>query len=255
MTRFSRFLVLVPLCLLAMAAPCAAQSPDDIPAEAAEALKNGAQLKNCAIDCPPGMVAKTYEGGAPAFENCTEAYQYYVSNRYELILTLLLQYSTAYDSSFLKTCQEKMPDVLKGKEDIAQSIMNNAEAEISAIRPAMHALIGGVLSTYVPAHCRANKPAQDEVAALLDDWIEKSTTYYKTRMDEYQAGRGITQCMHFTSPTVARIYDVEFTGMPLLGVAAALGYGRAPESEEMKKAILDYKSAADAVLNKTAAVP
>ncbi len=255
MTRFPRLLLLVPLCLLAMAAPRPAAAWEDIPAEAAEALKNGGQRWTCGKDCPPGMVAKTYDGGAPAFENCTEAYQYYVSNRYELILTLLLQYGTAYDSAFLKTCREKMPEVLKGKDAIAQSIMQNAEAELAAIRPAMRTLIGGVLSTYVPAHCRSNKPAQDEVAVLLDDWIGKSSVYYKTRMDEYHEGRAMTQCVQFTDTTVARVYDVEFTGMPLLGITAALGYARAPESEEMKKAILDYKSAVDAALKKSPAAP
>lgn len=255
MTRFSRFLLLVPLCLLAMAAPRPAASWDDIPAAAAEALKKGGQRWSCGKDCPPGMVAKTYEGGAPAFENCTEAYQYYINNRYELILSMILQYSTAYDSDFLKICQTKMPDILKGKEDIAQSIMQNAEAELKAVGPVMHILMQDALSNYVPAHCRVNKPAQDEVATLFDEWLKKSTAYYKRRMEEYNTGRGMAECIQFTKDTPARIYDVEFTGMPLLGVAAALGYSRAPESEEMKKAVLDYKAAADSVLKKSAAAP
>lgn len=243
MARFASTILCAALCALTIAAP--ARAWEDMPAAAAEAIKRGATPWTCGTECPAGTIEQEYTG-LPAFKDCTEAYQYQIHYLYEPLLGILMHYAPAYGHDYLAACRARLPERFAGREILAMSIADHAERELAAVRPAMRRLIAGPLSQLVPAHCRANKPAQDEVAAQFDDWYAKAAAYHKEQL------MGITQephieCGHFNDATVARVYDVPFSEMPVLGLTAVQIVLQNRESLEARKIVLDYKDAVEAV--------
>ena len=246
MTGSLRALLLVPLCALALTAPHAARAWSEMPAEAQKIIDDGGTPATCTADCPPGMFKKTVQGGPPAFENCTDAYQYYIANGYELILTLFLQYAQAYAPDYLAACRAHTTKITDEALPAAERLAAQAQAETAALPAVMRALVAGRVAALVPAYCRTNKPAQDEAAAAFDDWVARTAAYYRDEIAGYMAGDNI-ECGQFVDTRAARIYETDFTGTPVLGLAATLAYTRHPQAEELKKAILDYKSAQDSL--------
>ena len=247
MTQRLRPLLLSALCA-ALLAPAPVSAWSEFPAEGQAIVDNGGMAATCTADCPPGMVKKTVNGGPPAFENCTDAYQYYIANGYELIMTLMLQYAQVYTTDYLAACTAQGERVPKSSLPAAQKIAAAAQGEMDAVPAIMRALIAGRIAALVPAHCRTNKPAQDEAAAAFDEWVVATAAHYKKDIAEYMTGATI-ECGQFVETRAANIYETDFTGTPLLGLTATLAYTRHPKEEELKKAVLDYKSAYDAHIN------
>jgi hypothetical protein len=246
MTDFIRPLLLSALCALILGAPVPARAWSEMPAEAQDIIDKGGRPADCTADCPAGMFKKTVPGGVPAFDNCTDAYQYYISNGYELILTLFLQYAQAYSSDYLAACRAQTTRISDDAFPAAQRLAAQAQAEAEALPAVMRALITGRIAALVPAHCRTNKPAQDEAAAAFDEWLATTTTYNRGEIAGYIKGGNI-ECGQFIDTRAARIYDTDFAGTPVLGLTATLAYTRHPTEEELKKAVLDYKSAHDSL--------
>jgi len=245
MIKTARSLLLLSLCALALAAPTAARAWSEMPAEAQKIIDEGGTAANCTSGCPDGMRMKTVPGGPPAFENCTDAYQFYISNGYELALTLLLQYAQAYTPSYLAACKANTSRIPESGVATADKLAAQAQDEITAIPAIMRRLILDRMALLVPAHCRANKPAQDEAAAAFDEWLAATDKYHKEQIADYIDSTNI-ECGQFVDTRAARVYDTDFTNTPLLGLTATITYSRYPQEVELMKAVLDYKSAYEA---------
>ena len=246
MMKNARSVLLTALCALTLGAPTATRAWSEMPAEAQKIIDEGGTAANCTSGCPDGMRMKTVPGGPPAFENCTDAYQFYISNGYELVLTLLLQYAQAYTPAYLAACKANTSRIPESSVATADKLAAQAQEEITAIPAVMRRLLLDRMALLVPAHCRANKPAQDEAAAAFDEWLAATDKYHKEQIADYIDSTTI-ECGQFVDIRAARIYDTDFTGTPLLGLTATIAYTRHPKEEELKKAILDYKSAYDTV--------
>ena len=254
MMKNTRFLLLTALCALALVLPATARAWSEMPAEAQKIIDEGGTAANCTSGCPDGMRMKTVQGGPPAFENCTDAYQFYISNGYELVLTLLLQYAQAYTPAYLAACKANTSRIPESGFATADNIAAQAQDEITAIPAIMRRLILDRMALLVPAYCRANKPAQDEAAAAFDEWLTATDKYHKEQIADYIDNNAI-ECGQFVDARAARIYDTDFTGMPLLGLTATISYSRHPQEVELMKAILDYKSAYESLKNEAEKKP
>lgn len=246
MTQSLRPLLLLALCALTLAAPVPARAWSEMPAEAQKIIDEGGSAANCSAGCPAGTRMETVPGGPPAFKDCTDAYQFYIANGYELILTLLLQYAQAYTPEYLNACRASESRVPETALAGALRIAAQAQAETEAVPATMRTLITGRIAALVPAHCRTNKPAQDDAAAAFDEWLAATAAYHRADIAEYIKGDSI-ECGQFIDDRAARVYESDFTGMPLLGLTATLVFTRHPKEEELKKAVLDYKSAYESV--------
>lgn len=208
-----------------------------------------ANAQTCAT-CPPGTVMVEVSG-IPEFKNCTAAYDYYTSRRYEYLLTVLLQNESLYSPAYQAVCERRQPATLGAAPNIVIANRVRLDAESAAIPAVMAELIRTDVATQVPDHCRNDKQAQEESAANTEKWIGIARETYAAQTLDYAENSlaATLECKHFISNKAANIYEMDLKDDIILAVAAAQSYMLQPKSVDMKDTFLRYKQARDTITN------